>query len=116
LTVSRSVVELQPRFHPNGERFLVKPYPTGKRSRRFKLSRPLVERLLADARAKGKAADDLLFTFDEVSSEEPVATPMASVDAIGLTEPNAQGRQYQHGTLSAYTAGRCRCAHCRGAF
>jgi integrase len=116
LTVSRGVVELQPRFHPNGERFLVKPYPKGKRSRRFKLSRPLVERLLADARAKGKEADDLLFTFDEVSGEDPVATPIASVDAIGLTEPNEQGRQYQHGTLSAYTAGRCRCVHCRGAF
>jgi integrase len=29
LTVSRVVVELNPRFHPNGGRFLVKPYPKG---------------------------------------------------------------------------------------
>lgn len=115
LTVSRSVIELQPRFHPSGERFLVKPYPKGKRSRRFKLSRPLLDRLLADAREQSKDPDDLLFTFDEVSGEEPAA-PIALVDAIGLTEPNEHGRRYQHGTLSAYTAGRCRCAHCRGAF
>jgi integrase len=30
--------------------------------------------------------------------------------------PNEDGRQYRHGTLSAYNAGRCRCAHCRHAF
>ena len=35
---------------------------------------------------------------------------------LGLTEPNEAGRQYRHGTLSAYTAGKCRCAHCRRAF
>jgi site-specific recombinase XerD len=35
---------------------------------------------------------------------------------LGLTEPNEKGRQYRHATLSAYTAGRCRCDHCRGAF
>jgi anti-anti-sigma factor len=35
---------------------------------------------------------------------------------LGLTEPNEKGRQYRHATLSAYTAGRCRCEHCRGAF
>jgi hypothetical protein len=36
--------------------------------------------------------------------------------ALGFTEPNEAGRQYRHGTLSAYNAGRCRCAHCRRAF
>ena len=35
---------------------------------------------------------------------------------LGMTEPNEKGRQYRHATLSAYTAGRCRCEHCRGAF
>jgi hypothetical protein len=32
---------------------------------------------------------------------------------LGLTEPNDKGRQYQHGTLSAYQLGACRCQHCR---
>jgi integrase len=35
--------------------------------------------------------------------------------SLGLTEPNAKGRRYRHATLSAYTAGRCRCEHCRAA-
>ena len=33
----------------------------------------------------------------------------------GLTEPNTDGRSYKHGTLSAYTAGPCRCDPCRAA-
>jgi site-specific recombinase XerD len=32
-----------------------------------------------------------------------------------LTEPNAEGRRYRHGTMTAYQAGRCRCQHCRDA-
>ena len=40
----------------------------------------------------------------------------ATTDALGLTEPNPNGRRYPHGTLSAYTAGTCRCPHCRTAF
>lgn len=116
LTVSRSVVELQPNFHPTGGRFLVKPYPKGKRSRRFKLSQPLISALLNDAEANGKGPDDLLFTYEEISGSELELPPIMSVDMIGLTEPNERGTQYRHGTLSAYTAGRCRCVHCRGAF
>jgi integrase len=38
LTVSRVVVELVPKFHPTGERFLVKPYPKDKEYRQLKLS------------------------------------------------------------------------------
>jgi site-specific recombinase XerD len=34
---------------------------------------------------------------------------------LGLTEPNQAGRRYQHGTLSGYNAGRCRCRHCKDA-
>lgn len=33
-----------------------------------------------------------------------------------MTEPNETGRQYRHGTLTAYNAARCRCEHCRGAY
>lgn len=31
---------------------------------------------------------------------------------LGRTEPNAAGRTYRHGSLSGYTAGRCRCERC----
>ena len=33
-----------------------------------------------------------------------------------MTEPDANGRRYRHGTLTAYNAARCRCEHCRGAY
>jgi site-specific recombinase XerD len=35
---------------------------------------------------------------------------------LGMTEPNAKGRTYQHGTLSAYNAAPCRCDYCKAAF
>jgi len=41
---------------------------------------------------------------------------LASAGDLGLTEPIAGGRRYRHGTLSAYTAGRYRCVHCRAGF
>jgi integrase len=40
LTVSRAVVQVQPRFHPEGGRFLVKDYPKDREYRRLKLSAP----------------------------------------------------------------------------
>jgi hypothetical protein len=35
---------------------------------------------------------------------------------LGMTDPNEAGRSYRHGTLSAYSAGRCRCLYCRRAY
>jgi site-specific recombinase XerD len=32
-----------------------------------------------------------------------------------MTEQNEKGRSYKHGSLSGYSAGRCRCEHCRAA-
>ena len=41
---------------------------------------------------------------------------VADPATLGLTEANGAGRRYRHGTLSGYSAGRCRCEHCRGAY
>ena len=35
--------------------------------------------------------------------------------ALGFTKPNSAGRQYRHGTMSGYNAGKCRCTHCKDA-
>lgn len=115
LTVSRAVMDVNPKYHPDGRRFLVKPYPKNKRSRRFKLDPELVSILAAHIAEYDLGPDDLLFRFDMLQA--PKARPrLVSVGQLGLTEPNGAGRQYRHGTLSAYTAGKCRCAHCRSAF
>lgn len=87
LTVSRAVLMLNPKFHPTGGRFHVKPYPKNKLSRRFKLSAPVAARIAALITERGLGPEDLLFT-------QP--------------EPEA--------TLSAYTAGGCRCELCRAVF
>jgi integrase len=119
VTVTRAVAEVNPAHHPTGERFIVKPYPKNKRSRRFKLDPELVDAIKAHVAAHGLAPSDLLFQFDTFVGA-PAASPQSPrllpVEQLGLTAPNAAGRLYTHGTLSAYTAGRCRCPHCRSAF
>ncbi|WAX58421.1 site-specific integrase [Jatrophihabitans cynanchi] len=111
--VSRVVIEIAAKFHPSGGRFLVKDYPKDKAPRRVGLSAH-VRDLLA-AHVTGKAPDDLLFAAparDRASKLEPVGDQME----FGMTEPNAVGKSYRHGTLTAYNMVPCRCQHCRNAY
>lgn len=114
VTVSRAVVEVDLQFRPTGDRFLVKPYPKSRRSRRFKMGRELADLLVAHAEEHGLGLDDLLFSLDLFTS--PARRTLVDVEDLGATEPNEHGRTYRHGTLSAYTAGKCRWVHCRQAF
>ncbi|MGP7998937.1 MAG: tyrosine-type recombinase/integrase [Streptosporangiaceae bacterium] len=116
LTVGRVAVEVNPKFHPDGKRFLVKDYPKGKRHRRLKLSRQIVAKLTAHARHNGLGPDDLFFTMVPEAQATPRLRVIPNPAPLGLTEPNDLGRRYAHGTLSGYNAGHCRCAHCKGAF
>jgi hypothetical protein len=47
---------------------------------------------------------------------QPPLRALAEQSTLGLTGPNDAGRRYRHGTLSAYSAGKCRCRHCRSAY
>jgi integrase len=116
VTISRSVNEVQPRFHPTGGRFVVKAYPKGRRSRRFKLNHRIVADLVAHAGRFALDADDLLFTLEQLQSPAAPTVKLTVVEELGSTPSDARGRSYRHGTLSAYTAGKCRCVHCRSAF
>jgi integrase len=112
LTVSRKATEVNRAFHPEGRRFLVS-YPKDKEFRRVKLSPQIVAKLSAHVKGHDLGLDALLF------ARRSATTPPLRVVAdgvIGYTEPNEDGRQYRHGTLSAYNAGKCRCPYCRGAF
>ena len=62
LTVSRAVVQVHPQFHPEGGRFLVKPYPKDKEYRRFKLSVQITAKLKDHVTERGLDWGDLLFT------------------------------------------------------
>ncbi|MFG1708798.1 tyrosine-type recombinase/integrase [Nonomuraea sp. M3C6] len=116
LTVSRAVVEVNPKFHPEGGRFLVKEYPKDKEFRRFKLSAQIVAKIQDHIVTEKLKADDLLFIWRQEGQNKPKLRLAPDPSKLGLTEANEKGRRYRHGTLSAYTAGKCRCEHCRAAF
>ena len=117
LTVSRAVVQVNPRFHPDGGRFLVKDYPKDREYRRFKLSAQITAKLQAHVVEHGLGRDDLLFQAPaEEGPPDRMPRLVADPDALGRTEPNAAGRRYRHGTLTGYSLGRCRCDYCRDAY
>jgi integrase len=117
LTVSRVVVELNPKYHPDGDgqRFLVKEYPKDKEWRRLKLSAQIVTKLSTYITDHNLGPNDLLFTYSPPPRRQ-ATHPAPPTQSLGLTDPTPTGRRYGHGTLSGYSAGRCRCPHCRGAY
>jgi integrase len=115
LTVSRAVIDVNAKYHPDGKRFLVKGYPKDKEYRRLKLSHEVVDGLIAHARAQALGPGDLLFAIG-AQRPKPVLRVLPDPAQLGLTEPNPEGRRYRHGTLSGYSAGNCRCRHCRDAY
>ncbi|SEG52381.1 Phage integrase family protein [Thermomonospora echinospora] len=117
LTVSRAVVELSPRFHPEGKRFLVKDYPKDGEYRRFKLSRQIVDKLTAHIQSERLAENDLLFAHRQDDHPKTRRPHIALDDSdLGLTEPNEHGRRYRHGTMTAYNLAKCRCAPCKASY
>jgi integrase len=116
LTVSRAVVELTQDEHPDGERFLVKDYPKDKEYRRFKLSEQITAKLQAHVIITGRSDDDLFFTYQPPTLPGTRRPDLSATPPPGMTEPNEKGRQYRHGTLTAYNAARCRCEPCRSAY
>jgi integrase len=116
LTVSRAVVEINPKFHPEGKRFWVKEYPKDGEYRRFKLSAQIVRKLQAHRDSQHLEQDDLLFAIRNHKDSRPAPRIAPNPDELGLTLPNVKGLQYKHGTLTGYNAGPCRCEHCRTAY
>jgi integrase len=113
LSVSRVLTEVNPRFHPDGGRFLVRDYPKGKKHRRLKLSPQIVAKLTAHAQRRGLGPDDLFFAMPPTAPPAPRLKVVPTPETLGMTRPNHAGRRYLHGTLSAYNVGPCRCASCK---
>jgi integrase len=63
VTVTRTVNEVDPKYDPDGSRFLVKPYPKSRRSRRFKLDTTLIAELREHIATHAVGDDDLIFAF-----------------------------------------------------
>jgi integrase len=116
LTVSRVVVELVPRFHPEGGRFLIKDYPKDREHRRLKLNPDVLDAITAHIKANRIGRKDLLFPLGLLDHAGTAADASTEDLHLGLTEPNAAGRVYRHGTITAYSMAPCRCQHCKGAY
>jgi integrase len=115
-TISRAVVQVDPKFHPEGKRFFVKEYPKDKEWRRVRVSQKLATKIEAHIATEGLGDHDLLFAHrSDIPVEEPRLRMVPCPDELGLTEPNSKGRRYKHGTLSGYNAGACRCRYCTDA-
>jgi integrase len=115
LTVSRTVVQVNPKFHPSGERFLVKPYPKDKEWRRLKLSKQLTDKITTHVAESQLGEDDLLFRMRPPKSPAARLRALPHPSSLGFTKPNSADRQYRHGTMSGYNAGKCRCRYCKDA-
>jgi integrase len=115
MTVRRVVVELVPTLHNDGKRFVIKEYPKDREHRRLKLSPHVIDAIEEYVDTNGISASGLLFRIDALKTVREHEGAAASSD-LGLTEPNATGRQYAHGTTTAYDMAPCRCEHCRQAY
>lgn len=113
LLISRVAVEIAVRFSPTGGRYFVKEYPKDREHRRLQLGPAIARALQAHIDSHQLTSEDLLFTVDMLKPHRAVTATVS--EATGLTEPNAHGQRYSHGTLSGYGAGGCRCQHCRSA-
>ena len=83
---------MNPKFHPEGRRFLVKPYPKDKKYRRFKLSVQIAAKVKNHVVERGLGWDNLLFGMP-VEERPRIRVPRvdADLDALGRTEPNIEG-------------------------
>jgi integrase len=114
LTVSRVAVELAGMRQHDGCRFVVKPYPKDDEWRQVSLSQHIAHQLVQHMAPLD--GDGLLFTAPQATGQtrrRPDVLPDPS--ALGFTEPNDAGRRYAHGTITGYSAGGCRCRHCKDA-
>ena len=116
LTVSRVVLELVPKFHPDGGRFLIKPYPKDREHRRLKLNPHVLDAIRTHIKVNGIGRKELLFPLGLLDQATAAADATSKLVDLDLTEPNAAGRTYRHGTITAYSMAPCRCEHCRGAY
>jgi integrase len=116
LTVSRAVVHLRAAARGEQPRFIVKEYPKDREWRRVRVAGHLVRKLHGHIDTWRLRPDDLLFDFRQITvAGQSGSRKMPDPQSLGVTEPNTDGRQYSHGTTTAYNLGGCRCQPCRDA-
>jgi integrase len=109
------VVELSKPFQIDGKRFVIKEYPKDEEHRQLRLSKQIVDKIDTHVETDGLGPEDLLFAVRSVPTQRTLKA-VPDPRTLGVTAPNEKGRQYRHGTMTAYTLGKCRCQHCRDTY
>lgn len=97
LAVSRAVVQVDPKFHPDGERFLIKKYPKDGEYRCLKLSKQLADKVETHIKDSGLGPDDLIFAMPPQDSPSARLRAVPDLATLGFTQPSAAGSQYRRG-------------------
>ena len=112
LDLTRTVIDIGAEDNPlhDGGRFFVEDTTKGGHDRRVGLSVAMTDKLLDYLDRFSIGDDELLFPLSRLTRGSSYATgnrvePTTMPDGLGHTEPNAQGRSYQHGTIAAYSLG-----------
>jgi integrase len=114
-TISRVVIELTAKFHPEGGHFLVKDYPKDNEHRLVSISTELDAKLRDFIAERGIGPDDLIFQLPKDAS--PWRPLVQEPDQEKMEKFGGEmGDRYTHGTLTGYVAGKCRCENCRAKF
>jgi hypothetical protein len=124
LSVERSVADVGAEDNPldSESRFFIQDMTKGGSDRKIGLSVAMTDKVLAYMEEFDIGPDDLHFPLSRLKAEHDKATvvPLAVIgeipDDLDRTPANRLGRTYRHGTMSAYTAGACKCDWCRRAF
>ena len=118
LTVCRSTVELTRQFHPTGGRFLTRPYTKNGEHRRFKIGRPLVEKIMKHVATHGIQPGELIFPVRLFMSETAwVNMPHCTQEEVIAARATffispVTGKKVHHGVTSTYRKHNCRCGPC----
>jgi len=94
----------------HASRFLVIDATKSGKKRSLMLSKALLQDIQGYVSAKALSKDDLLFSRSLVAEPHKLEPSRGTKSARPF---ELDGKKFQHGTLYAYTHGRCRCEACR---
>jgi integrase len=118
LSVRRSTVEVARQFHPAGGRFVTRPYTKNGEHRRFKIGRPLVDKIRAHVTEHGMKPGDLIFPVRLFMPDTAwVNLPHCGDDEMAAARTTQfvspiTGNLVSHATVSTYRKHGCRCGPC----
>ena len=106
LAVRRSTVEVTAKYHPTGDRFLMREYTKNGEHRRFKVDHAVSEMVPEHITLHGIGLGQVIFPVRLFASTEAAGRDRLTqeqIDALGFTDELPNGRRYKHGGAGVVT-------------